>query len=172
MIRSFRSTFKFWVMNLWSTSVKVCYHLHGSLWGNFLSKLEGYQQLVGRSISLQEVEEWELWFQQNRAATHTTNSAMKTLQKLSGDHFISLHVWPLGSPDLSSPNYYPWAFSNGNVSKNNNRTFKEVKQNIGTCTEKITRATLRHVASNTQKRLDTCIKHRERWSYQHLLESW
>jgi len=74
----------------------------------------------------------EMWFQQDRATTHTAPATMQFLRQIFGERLISKNSgfnWPARS-DLTSPNYFLWGYLKERVYVNKPRTFQQLKENI------------------------------------------
>jgi hypothetical protein len=120
---------------------------------------ERYQELIMNSISLSEVDEQDCWFQQDGATAKTANSAMQMSSECFADRIISRNLWPPRSPDLPSPDFYLWGLLKENVYKKSAHIWRiETKYWAVHFKRHCTNSS--PVASNTRKRVNTCIAER------------
>ena len=71
-----------------------------------------YQEML-TTLKLPEMEDAELWFQQDGATVHTDRETMNCLRVLFPRRKISRFgdiAWPSGSPDLTAPDYFLWGY--------------------------------------------------------------
>jgi hypothetical protein len=95
------------------------------------------------------------------------NNAM--LSEFFGGRIISRNLLPPRSPDLSPLGFYLWGFLKENVHRNKTtRTIRRIEKNTGLCISNVTAGSLHRVASNTRKRVNSCIAERD-GHFQHLI---
>lgn len=69
-------------------------------------KAETYREMIMQFISLLQVDERDCWFQQDGAPAHISHETLNFLQEFFSERVISVRLWPLRNPDLSSPDYF------------------------------------------------------------------
>jgi hypothetical protein len=93
---------------------------------------------------LLEVDERDMWFQQDGATSHTARTSMALLQGFFRERLTSQGLWPPRSPDLTPPDLFVWGHPNP-------YSTEEVKTNIEGAISNINHSTLHWVAHNMVK---------------------
>jgi hypothetical protein len=109
---------------------------------------EAYQELIQQFIALLKVDERNCWFQQDSATTHTAASTVEILHEFFGEKLISKGLWPLRSPNLTSPYFFLWSYLKDAAYRSNPRDLKQLKMNITRAIEEVNEGTVRKVARN------------------------
>jgi hypothetical protein len=68
-------------------------------------------------------------------------------------------MWPLRSPDVTSPDFYLWGEMKGAVYKDNHYTFLELKDAIADFFRNIPPTELSRVFANKTRHVDACLQH-------------
>jgi hypothetical protein len=71
---------------------------------------------------------------------------------------ISRGIWPLGLPDLGSPDFYLWGAMKASVYKDNPHSLSLFKEAISNFIRNIPHAELKHVLTNSIKTVDTSLQ--------------
>lgn len=100
-----------------------------------------------------------IWFQQDGATAHTSNTAMPVLRELFPNKLISQRgdiPWPPRSPDLTPMNFFLWGYLKNKVYDTNPRSIDALKENIRREMASITELTCCAVIDSFRRRLQEC----------------
>lgn len=119
-----------------------------------------YQAML-TMLELPDMEDAELWFQQDGATAHTARETMNCLRVMFPGRIISRFgdvAWPPRSPDLTAPDYFLWGFLKSKVYCNKPRTTMQLKENIQNEIRAIDAGLLQRVMMSFQHRLQECVE--------------
>jgi len=102
-----------------------------------------------------------VWFQEDGAITHTANESMTIVRNMFPGHPISRFgdvPWPPRSPDLSTCDFFLWAYLKWRVYAHKPRTLNDLKEAIRQEIRPIDRQLLARVMGDFKERLENCIR--------------
>ncbi|KAJ4447339.1 hypothetical protein ANN_09343 [Periplaneta americana] len=111
---------------------------------------------------LDDVELSQGYFQQDGATCHTSNESMELIASFFDDRIISRNLWPPRSPDLTTPDFFPWGYLKDRVYATRPLTLDDLKHNI---TQEIQAIDNR---VNVERRVELCLM-QDGGHFQHLL---
>ena len=106
-----------------------------------------------------------MWFQQDRATTHTAKHVLSWLHETFGENFISFkteNIWPPYSPDLNPLDFFLWGYLKDKVYTPEPATLQDLKNAFRREIEKITPEICESLIDNFKKRLDVIIAQKGR----------
>ena len=112
---------------------------------------------------LTNLENSDVWFQQDGATAHTARKSMAVLRELFPGHLISLCGdvgWPARSPDIAPCDYFLWGYLKAEVYKHRPTTIDELKAAISQTIAEIPPEMTHRVMENFRNRLQQCITNR------------
>lgn len=112
-----------------------------------------------------------VYFQQDGASCHCTDSVLEWLKTIFNDRIISRRSsipWPPQSPDLSPLDYWLWGRVQSLVNLDKPKTIQDIKVSVASNIQKITRQEVKKSVENIRKRLQYC-EERKGEHFQHLL---
>ena len=112
---------------------------------------------------LNEMDVNQLWFQQDRATSHTSRETIALLRSKFDDRIISRNgevSWPPRSCDLTPLDYFLWGYLKSKVYINNPQTLEHLKDNIQATIDAIDPLLLREVIENFDFRMIACQQSR------------
>jgi hypothetical protein len=129
-----------------------------------------YPQIFENFYSqLTENERQQCFFQQDGATCHTSHHPLPSIHEtFTEERAVSKGLWPPRSPDLSSCDFYLWAYLKVKVYENNQKKIDELKENIRRSIEAIDIDVLRKISLNVISHAKKCVE-AQGGHFQHLL---
>lgn len=123
---------------------------------------ERYRTMLQHFLAaeMQELEQEDMWYQQDGATAHTARETMAILSRMFPGRIISKNgdvVYPPRSPDLTVPDFFLWGYLKDRVFVNNPENLEELKANIREEITNIPPETLENVMKHALKRAHSCI---------------
>ena len=109
---------------------------------------------------LTELQNQDVWFQQDGASAHTAKKSMDVLRELFPGQLISLRGdvgWPARSPDLAPCDFFLWGYLKANVYKHRPKTIEQLKSAICQEIDAIPPEMTGRVMCNFRNRLQMCV---------------
>ena len=106
-----------------------------------------------------QVDNAELWFQQDGATPHTARETLELLRGKFPNRLISRFGtinWPARSPDLSAPDYWLWGYLKDRVYTPKPRNIQMLRMSIEREIAIITQDMLFNVMNNLKERIEQC----------------
>uniref|UniRef100_UPI00358E390F alpha-actinin A-like n=1 Tax=Myxine glutinosa TaxID=7769 RepID=UPI00358E390F len=107
-----------------------------------------------------ELEELDVWFQQDGATAHTARRSLQVLREMFPDRVISLRGdvgWPARSPDLAPCDFFLWGYLKSRVSTHRPQTLEALKVAIQQEIAAVSTEMTRRAMAAFRNRLQACI---------------
>jgi hypothetical protein len=106
-----------------------------------------------------DIDNNELWFQQDGATSHTARMCMTLLRRMFPGRLVSRNGdvnWPARSPDLTCCDFFLWGYLKSKVFVDRPHTLQELKNNITNEIRAIGPDVLHRVMQSFRSRLQEC----------------
>ncbi|GFW33038.1 uncharacterized protein TNCV_2109681 [Trichonephila clavipes] len=117
-----------------------------------------FKQGLNKIHILAESDERYAWLQQDGAICHTSRDSMEVLTEVFDDRVISKGLLPTRLPDMSTQDFFLWAYLENVTFRNNPHTLDELKSNILHVISDINSHALHNGPINLVKRVRLCVQ--------------